>query len=163
MTALAAGQRRGPDTAQEGAGKLGREGEGGTSKEAELMISVIRNGSILALLLAIGGASALADQVGRAELLLCTKQTSECVAVGMIYNGTSCKAIVENIEGRKHDWEMWEKLEQLRRLEFEKCCPTPAPSATPTDADRKMYEGAQKAVEQAKELASQFYYMCRPM
>ena len=123
------------------------------------MIRAIRNGGIMALLLASGGASVFAEEFRKAELLLCSDKTKECNPVAVFRTEVGCKSVISTMEA----WKTWEKLERLRRLELEKCCPTPAPSATPTDAERKSDEALQKAVEDSNELARGLSYMCRPM
>ena len=123
------------------------------------MNQAIRSGSILALLFAFGGASVFAEELRKAELLLCSDKTKECDPVAVFQTEVGCKSIVSEMEA----WKTWEKLERLRRLQLEKCCPTPAPSATPTDAERKRDEALLKAGEDAKERASHLSYMCRPM
>ena len=130
------------------------------------MISVIRNGSILALLLAVAGASGLADQLRRAELLRCNEKTKECHAIGMFYVETDCSLIVGTIATFEWTLQVDKKMKDLHDLQHPGPSPTPAePSAKPSGSDRlrKAVEEARRLGEELEKLYGHSYYMCRPI
>ena len=119
------------------------------------MVPVIRIGSIFALLFAIGGASVIAEELRKAELLLCSDKAKECNPVAVFQTEVGCKSIISTMDA----WKTWEKLYKICQSKLDLCSSTPAPtSAAPSEADKTL-----ERLKDFEKSIGRFSYMCRPM